>query len=62
MDTPLPKGTLVTVRTTNGGEITLPLAVNYRPTYSVWLDNGTPEAIQIYMMRVVSVTPAGVTP
>jgi hypothetical protein len=30
------KGTLVTVRTTNGGEVTAPLACDYAPNTYMW--------------------------
>jgi hypothetical protein len=45
------KGTVVTVTTSNGGEITAALAQNHYPTYDVALDGYV-----IPSFRVVSVT------
>src|SRR5262249_31942743 len=48
------KGTLVTVKTNNGGEITAPLALKYQPTYCATLDvNG--RAVVILATRITSI-------
>lgn len=36
----IPKNTVVTIKTTNGGEITAPLDSNYRPTYDATIKSG----------------------
>jgi hypothetical protein len=55
MDIRIAKGTVVTVRTNNGGELTLPLAFAYRPSYDVVLEDGTPSGVYIWAGRIRSV-------
>jgi hypothetical protein len=55
----IPKGTTVTIRTANGGLITLPLAANYRPTFDAFLNDGTPAGVHIWAGRIASVEEAG---
>lgn len=51
---PMPKGTLVTVKTNNGGKITAPLAMAYRPSYRAVIDvNG--DDVVIPATRITSI-------
>jgi hypothetical protein len=51
------KGTIVTIKTNNGGEITAPLALNYRPTYCATIDvHG--RAVVILATRITSIEEA----
>ncbi len=50
----IPKGTMVRVRTTNGGEAICRLAAVYRPTYSITLDDKG-YIFSIYAGRIASV-------
>lgn len=50
----IPKGTMVRVRTSNGGEIVAPLWFNYRPTYDAYIErNG--QCVMIPITRLTSV-------
>jgi hypothetical protein len=49
-----PKGTLVTIKTNNGGEITAPLALRYRPTYCATIDVYG-RAVVILATRITSI-------
>jgi hypothetical protein len=50
----IPKGTLVTIKTTNGGEITARLLENHRFTYDAVIESGNDCAI-INCWRIASI-------
>lgn len=49
-----PKGTIVRIRTTNGGDITTPLAADHYHTYDAVIHNGC----IITQSRITSIEPA----
>jgi hypothetical protein len=53
----IPKGTTVTIRTANGGLLTLPLAANYRPTFDAFLNDGA-NLVHIWAGRITSIQEA----
>jgi len=62
----IPKGTVVRIKTTNGGDVTAQLLQTYRPTYDAVIANGTPEPnkftpyVIIPAWRIKSIEPKGV--
>jgi hypothetical protein len=51
------KGTLVRLRTTNGGDGVFVLANHYRPTYACWIESAGRHSGYIEPSRIVSVDP-----
>lgn len=49
------KGTTVTLKTTNGGELTARLLLNYRPTYDICLEGPHGSFIHIINTRIKEV-------